>query len=207
MGTVVSDAPSSSIRKSSISRKIGGRNIISISIKKSSSSKNRIYWASPKYWPYLAAALNNAREPDSSKEYDPSFVDLMTETFPRHTVHNALKRLGNNPITLENVFPVLKRSLLPQCMVLFLQDTVRKRDEGDNGVLKKETIKLIVDLGGTCSDKQAENHIDYLIRMGRLDKPKRNGRVMAAQGTTTERLQRSVTQQYHWHCLIKSEWK
>ena len=54
-------------------------------------------------------------------------------------------------------------------MVLFLQDITRKRDEGNNSVLRKETIQFIVDLGEACSDKQAENHLDYLISMGRPD--------------------------------------
>ena len=63
----------------------------------------------------------------------------------------------------------MKRSLLPQEMVLFIQDIIRKRDEGNNSISRKETIQLIVDLGGVCSDNQADNHPDYLIRMGRLD--------------------------------------
>ena len=54
---------------------------------------------------------------------------------------------------------------------------------------------MIVDLGGACSDKQTENHLDYLIRMVQLDKLKRNGRVVAAQATTTERSQINVADQ------------
>ena len=131
----------------------------------------------------------------------------MAEKVPRHAVKNALKRMGNNPITLEQVFPILDPSLLSQDMVLFIHEIIHKRDKGNNGVLRKEKIQLIVDLGGAFIDKQAENHLDYLIRMGWLNKLKRNGRVVAAQGTTTERSHISVSQQYYWHCLIESEWK
>ena len=64
--------------------------------------------------------------------------------------------------------------------------------------MRNEKIQFIVDLGGSCSDKQAENNLDYLIRMGRLDKMKRNGILVASQGKTTERSQISIAQQYHW---------
>ena len=65
---------------------------------------------------------------------------------------------------------------------------------------------MIVDLGGASSDKQPENHLEYLIRMAQIDKLKRNGRVVAAQAKTTEIYQINVEQKYRWHCLIESEW-
>ena len=129
MGNVVSDAPSSRRIKSSSSSKSGDRkSSSSISSKNSSISKNRIYWSFPKYWPYLAASLKNARETELSKDDEPRFGDLVAETVPRQTVHNALKSLGNNPIILENVSSLLKHSLLPQDIVIFIQDIIRKRD-------------------------------------------------------------------------------
>ena len=131
----------------------------------------------------------------------------MAETVTRQKVKNVLKRLGNKPITLENVLTILKRSLLPQEMVLFLQDITHKRYEGNNDVSMKDKIHLIVDLGEECSDKKAENNLDYLIRMGMLDKLKGYGKVVAVRGTKIERYQISVAHQYCWHCLIESEWK
>ena len=128
----------------------------------------------------MAAALNNAREPELSKDDDPIFKDLMTDTFPKYTVKNALNRLGNNPMTPEKVFPILKYSLLPKNTVLFPQCIICNRGEEDNGILRKETTQFIVVLCGERSDKQAENHPDYLIRTERLDKLKRNGTVVAA---------------------------
>ena len=73
MGTVVYDAPSSRSRKSSSSSKIGGRKSSSSISKNSSNRKKNIYWASPKYCPYLTAALNNTRETGPSKDDNPSF--------------------------------------------------------------------------------------------------------------------------------------
>ena len=67
-------------------------------------------------------------------------------------------------------------------MVLFLQYIIRKRGKGNNSVLRNYTIQLVFDLGGSCSDNKADNHLDYLIRMGRHDKLKKNIRVVAAQG-------------------------
>ena len=186
LGTVVSNAPFSRSRKISISSKSDDSKSSSrIRSKNSSSSNNRIYWASPKYWPYLAAAINNTRSPDLSKDNYPRFGDLMVETITRQTVKNALKRLGKKPITLENVFPILKRSLLSQEMVIFIQDIIGKSNEGNGSVLRKEKIQLIVDLCGACSDKQVENHLEYLISVGRLNKLNMNGRVVATQGKTT----------------------
>ena len=120
----------------------------------------------------------------------------MAKTDTINTVQNVLKRSANKPITLEKVSPILKRSLLPQEMVLFLRDTIRKRNEGNNRVTGKETIKLIGDLGGAYSVKQAGSHLDYFIRMGRFYKMKSNGRILASQGTTTDRSQIPIARKY-----------
>ena len=66
---------------------------------------------------------------------------------------------------------------------------------------------MIFELGGAFSDKKAENHLDCLISMGRLDKLKMNGRVVDEHGKTTWRSHISVAQQYCQSCLIESEWK
>ena len=93
LGTVVSYVPPfSNITKTSI-------------ISKTSKSRSpRINLSSPKYWLYMAAGLKNTRYPELSKEEDPSLGELMEKTFPRSTIHNAVKRLGYKAITLENTF-------------------------------------------------------------------------------------------------------
>ena len=88
-------------------------------------------------------------------------------------------------------------------MVVVLKDIIQKRYKGNNGVYRKENIQLIVDLGGASSDNRVENHLDYLIRILRLDKLNRNGWVVDAQATITEMSQINAAQQYCRHCLIE----
>ena len=83
----------------------------------------------------------------------------MKNTVPRSTLQNDVKKLGDKLITFENTFPLLPCSLLSHEFVVVLQDIIQERDEGNNGVQRKDTIQLIVDLGGASSDKQAENHL------------------------------------------------
>ena len=196
LGTVFSGVPSSSNTSKSSS-----------SSKNNKSSSPIINWSSPKYWPFMAAALNNVRDLESSNEEDPSPGDLMAKAVPRSTLQNAVNMLGDKAITLENYFPLFLHSLLSHELVFVFQDITWKRDKGNNSVLREDTIQLIVDLGGASSDKQAENGLDYLTRMGRIDKVNRNGRFVSAQATTTERSQINVAQQYRRHFLIESEWK
>ena len=56
---------------------------------------------------------------------------------------------------------------------------------------------LICDLGQAKNLKEAENHLDYLIRMKKLGKLKKEGRVITAQATTSERSQINVEEQLH----------
>ena len=70
-----------------------------------------------------------------------------------------------------------------------------------------EVTHIIIDLGQAKTFKAFQNHVDYLIWRGKLNRLKRNGRIMTAQATTTERCQITVGQQLKWHYLIKSEWE
>ena len=126
---------------------------------------------------------------------------------PPSTLNSVMDRLGNNEITVENCFRSKKKGLLSTELIDVLQDIIRKRDEINNGVSRKEAIQLIVDLGQCGSSKAAENHLDYLIRKGQLTGLKRGGKVVTAQSTTTERSQINCEQQLRWHFLIESEWE
>ena len=105
------------------------------------------------------------------------------------------------------MFSAKKTSLLSNNGIDVLQDIIRKRDQTNNGVSRAEAVSIIVDLGQAKSMKSAENHLDYLIRKGRLDKLRRNGRIVTAQATTTERCQVNTRQQFRWHYMIESEWE
>ena len=88
-----------------------------------------------------------------------------------------------------------------------MEDIIIKRDTANLGMLRKEVIQVISELGQAKSFVQAENHLDYLIRAKRLTHLKRLGRVVSAQATTTERSQICVSQQYRWHMMIEEEWE
>ena len=82
---------------------------------------------------------------------------------PRRTLNSVLSRLGDKEPTLENCFPLQKKSLLSQETVCVLQDIICKRDEHNNGLSRKETLEIIAGLGNAKSFRQDDNHLDYLI--------------------------------------------
>ena len=53
-------------------------------------------------------------------------------------------------------------------MVQVLQDTIRQRDQINNGIFRKEAVPLIADLSLATKNRKAEDHLDYLIKKGRL---------------------------------------
>ena len=168
------------------------------------SRKNCIRWHLPQYFPILVEAITNRRKPVklwSLKAHGSGMI------VPPTTLNSVMRRLGNKKITVENCFKDKKQGLLSNELVEVLQDIIRKRDQINNGVTRKEAIQLIVDLGQCVSSKAAENHLDYLIRLKRLPDLKRNGRIILAQSTTTERSQINREQQLRWHFLIESEWE
>ena len=79
-----------------------------------------------------------------------------------------------------------KRALLSENQVKYVEDIIVKRDTANLGMPRKEVIQVISELGQEKSFFQADNHLDYLIRVKRLTHLKRLGRVVTAQATTTE---------------------
>ena len=169
--------------------------------------KKRIQWHHPEYFPILQRAVNEKRR--LGRIYDPveDFNNgLASVVVPYTTLRDVLTRLGDKEPTLLNFFPLQKHSLLSSESVDLLQNIICKRDHTNTGVSRAESITMIVDLGQAKCRKTAENHLDYLIREKRLTRVKRNGRVITAQATTSERCQISVKQQFRWHFLIESKW-
>ena len=66
-----------------------------------------------------------------------------------------------------------------------MEDILIKRDTANLGMSRKELIQVISELGQAKLFVQAENHLDYLIRVKRLTRLKSLGRVVSAQATTT----------------------
>jgi len=89
--------------------------------------------------------------------------------------------------------------LLSPNQVLFLQEAIVSRDNGNNPMTRHEVIQLITEISQTFDEVKAKNHFDYLIREGRLTILKRGGRVMTAQATTTKRSAITMEQQWRWH--------
>ena len=59
-----------------------------------------------------------------------------------------------------------------------MEDIIIKRDTANLGMLRKEVIQVISELGQAQSFDQAVNHLDYLIRVKGLTHLKRLGRVV-----------------------------
>ncbi len=67
-----------------------------------------------------------------------------------------------------------------------LQHIICARDDLNNGATQKEGISIIADAHGV-NRKKAEDHLIYLIRQKMLPELKKGGKVVSAQGTTTQR--------------------
>ena len=119
--------------------------------------QKRTKWHLPECFPVLVQAIRNKRK--QGKHHSTKSVDSSGLIVPIGTLNRVMKRLGGNEPTLVNCFPSnTKNSLLSSELLDVLQDIIRKRDQINNGVSRKEAIQLIVDLGQTTSNKSAENH-------------------------------------------------
>jgi len=109
-------------------------------------------------------------------------------------------------VTKENVFPKKRKALLGNDEIKWLQDVVHQRDINNEGMSRKEVVKVIAEVGRCPNLEKAEYHLNYLIRKKALNRLKREGRVVTAQSTTSERSQISIPQQYRWHVVIGNVW-
>ena len=98
-------------------------------------------------WPRLKEALLNSRYPYLIGQCYVACWELVLDRFPKQTGFNVLRRIGRKPITYENVFPDKKRALLSNLQVNYVEDIIIKRDTENLGVLRKEVIGVISDLG------------------------------------------------------------
>lgn len=162
----------------------------------------RTSWSDPEHFPFFVESINHWRRGNKKP------LVSSTGTFvPLSTMREAIKRLGGKEPTRANCFPIQKRALLTPELIELLQDIIRRRDRSNNGMTRREVIAIISDLGQSKSFKTSENHLDYLIRSNRLTKLKRNGRIVSAQSTSTDRCQINIPQQMRWHYLIQGEWE
>ena len=66
-----------------------------------------------------------------------------------------------------------QKKLLTEDSIQVLQDIICSRNQTNDGVSRKEAVVIVSDISQEKSLKQAENHLDYLIRAGRLKRFKR----------------------------------
>jgi hypothetical protein len=96
-------------------------------------------------------------------------------------------------------------SLLSQVDIDFLQVAIACRDKKNMGMMRKEIVQTIMDIGG-AKYKSAENHYDYLIRSGRLSELKNKGKTVKARATTEKRSQICVEGQLRHFNVVESIW-
>ena len=166
----------------------------------------RINWAAPAYFPTLVDAIKEKGKLGRDYKNGPSTRDGFF--VPRTSLNSVMLCLGRKEPTIENCFPNYRSTaLLTEESVVVLQDIIKKRDQINNGVSRKEAIELVCELGQAKSMKQAENHLDWFIRSKKMDRLKKGGKVVSEQATTTEGIQINVEQQLCWHFLIEHEWE
>ena len=67
-------------------------------------------------------------------------------------------------------------------------------------------IDITVELCGAKPHKEAENHLDYLIRSGQPHELKADVRVICAKNTTTKRSCICIKHQIRWYMVVQFTW-
>eukprot|EP00957_Ditylum_brightwellii_P042594 3225340-Ditylum_brightwellii.AAC.1 len=83
---------------------------------------------------------------------------------PESTLLSAVKHIkAGEEIYIETIFGKESKGLLSceNCQVL--QGIIACCNKGNNGMDRKEIVRVIADMTGCSSTKKAENHYDYLI--------------------------------------------
>ncbi len=100
----------------------------------------------------------------------------------------------------------LSKLLTTAKMRELIANTIKFRDEAQNGMTRKEVIQLLVQLTGGLA-KLCENHYDWMNCAKKLPQLKNNGQVQYAQAMTTKRACIRVEQQLRWHNTIECVWE
>jgi hypothetical protein len=93
--------------------------------------------------------------------------------------------------------PKYNRTLLSEYYCSRLEMIIQARDARNDGMVRKEVVDLIAQMGETDS-KTADNHYCWLVSNNKFTELKKGGKVMKAQKTTTKRSQVTVKQQLRW---------
>eukprot|EP00957_Ditylum_brightwellii_P120551 9196845-Ditylum_brightwellii.AAC.1 len=144
--------------------------------------------------------MQHLRMPKASREKDIGNKEFFQ--VPRSAVLSTLKQCKGKEIEHSTVLSNTVRFLLNDNSMKVIQDIIRKHDQNNMGLLCKECICLVMDIGEAESFQAAENHYSYCVRKGKFPSLTKGGHVITAQSTSTEHCAITATQQYRWHNLI-----
>ena len=142
-------------------------------------------WWKEENWPRLKKYLERLRNPTVYGVCDERYLGFGKDTVPRMTAVIFLKSIGGKPITYDNTFPLRKRAFLLQKKVNYVEDIIFTRDMEKYGMVMKEVIQILSDIGQANYYVQEDNHLDCLTRENRLPNMKRHRQVFQAQAKTT----------------------
>ena len=91
-------------------------------------------------------------------------LELGKDHVTKITVANFLKMIGIKLITYKNSFSLIKRLLLSKRRGKYVKYIIVTRDMANIGMLRKEVIQIISEIGQANCYVQAENHLAYHIR-------------------------------------------
>ena len=69
----------------------------------------------------------NSQYPSLRGQSDEACLELGLDPVHKQTLFNVLQRIGRDPITYENAFPMNKKALLPENQVKYVEDITVKR--------------------------------------------------------------------------------
>jgi len=153
------------------------------------------------YPPHVLEEVVQAKVEGRLPDFEDVTDDAIASTIPESTVRRYVANAKNEMEPMPHATHT-SGSLLGAEDLQVLKDCLKSRDLQNKGMSRKETISTIAFMAQSNNLKKCEDHLDYLIRAGKLDEFKNGGRVVTAQKTTTKRGEVTVEQQMRWHLTV-----
>jgi len=185
---------------------------------KKSGKATCINWSLPESFAQLKQQVIGhirAKEANKSDDENTGIIPSTTTLTPRTTLQRHSERFlevakEKNQLleflTSQMIFPKCRgggNGLLNDNEVELLAETVKHRDEANNGMSRNEAIQLVMELAQMTNRTTAEGHCDHLVRQKRLRGVKNFGRTVKAQATASKRGRIAVEQQLHRHATLQ----
>ena len=91
-------------------------------------------------------STGDTEEGKIERVWDEWYLGLGGDKVPQMKVVNCLRRIGKNPITYYNSFPIKKWTFLSEIKVKYVQDIIFARDTENLGMLREEVIRDTLDI-------------------------------------------------------------